>query len=67
MFKSGSALTMIISDNGKGFERQTLIVKTTGGNGLRNMETRARGMKGTLQIQSKPGGGTSILLSVPLP
>jgi signal transduction histidine kinase len=52
-----------ISDNGRGFELSTAGT----GNGLVNMQRRATGLGGTLQLQSEPGRGTDLKLSVPLP
>jgi two-component system, NarL family, sensor histidine kinase UhpB len=53
-------LKMIISDNGKGFEP----VSTGKGNGLDNMQNRAKDLGGDLNIES--GNGTSIILTVPV-
>lgn len=48
-----------IKDNGKGFD----IEDTIKGNGIINMKKRAEALKGTLNITSTPGGGTSLYLS----
>jgi signal transduction histidine kinase len=53
-------LTMIIHDNGKGFDMQS----ASSGNGLRNMKKRAEEIGGALRIDSSPGDGTTIQLSV---
>jgi signal transduction histidine kinase len=63
---------MSIADNGKGFD----LTKTSegykssdvfgGGNGLKNMQLRAKEMKGRLKIMSEPGKGTRIELNFPL-
>jgi signal transduction histidine kinase/ligand-binding sensor domain-containing protein len=53
-------LTMIIADNGKGFD--TSIPYTS--NGLRNMQERAKNHQWTLRIESAPGAGTTITLKV---
>lgn len=58
-------LRMTITDNGRGLGTSTAAAKTTGGNGLRNMEARAAEMKADLRIHSTPQQGTSILLIVP--
>jgi signal transduction histidine kinase len=55
-------LTMLIKDYGKGFDTET----TGRGNGLDNMKHRADEMNGTIQINSATGGGTEIVLKVPL-
>ena len=53
-------LTMLISDNGRGFNQQ----QTTEGNGLKNMKKRAVEIGGQLLIDSWPGKGTEIQLRV---
>ena len=49
-------LSITLQDNGKGFTKDTL--KT--GNGLINMQERAKKIKGELRIESQPGSGTVI-------
>lgn len=51
-----------ITDNGKGFEPETVVM----GNGLNNMKKRAREIGGTLQLKSSKKG-TSILLRLAKP
>ena len=51
-------LTMLIRDNGKGFD----INQSTLGNGLKNMKKRAEEIGASLTIDSAPGNGTSINL-----
>jgi two-component system sensor histidine kinase UhpB len=53
-------LTMMIKDNGKGFD----LNKSTEGNGLKNMKKRANEIGAQLVIDSYPGNGTTIQLSV---
>lgn len=55
-------LNCMIRDNGKGFDTTT----QSGGNGLKNMQTRAAALDAVLQIDSKPTKGTSVYLSIPL-
>ncbi len=56
-----------ISDNGKGFDLNSLYRTDTGhspgGNGLKNMSTRAKEINGKLEVSSQPGSGTRIILS----
>jgi signal transduction histidine kinase len=55
-------LKLLIQDYGKGF-----IVNSNGnGNGLSNMQNRAKELNGQLVIQSVPGQGTVITLSFPI-
>jgi len=53
-------LTMIIKDNGKGFDKERSI----SGNGLNNMKKRAEEMGGQLVIDSKVGNGTLVELKI---
>ena len=49
-------LTITLQDNGKGFTKDT----QKAGNGLINMQERAKKIKGELHIESQPGSGTVI-------
>jgi signal transduction histidine kinase len=51
---------MELNDNGKGFE----IDNIKRGNGLNNLEKRAKEINGQIEIKSSPGKGTSINLMV---
>jgi signal transduction histidine kinase/ligand-binding sensor domain-containing protein len=66
--QKGKHIQMEIKDDGKGFD----LSKTSegykssdvfgGGNGLKNMQARAKEMNGKLSVQSKPGAGTVVSL-----
>lgn len=60
--KEDKLLRLTISDNGKGFE----INQNGKGNGLRNMEYRAKALGGKFFITSNLGKGTSVVLEVAL-
>jgi two-component system, NarL family, sensor histidine kinase UhpB len=60
--KEKSSLVLGITDNGKGFN----IEEMKNGNGLKNMELRAKEIKAAFQIQSAPGKGTQIALQMPI-
>lgn len=51
-----------LSDNGRGFEREAMKA----GNGLRNMEVRAKDILGKIKYETQSGKGTSVTLAVPL-
>jgi len=53
--------TIITKDNGNGFDRTT----TDAGNGLNNIKKRALDCKGTVEIISELGKGTSVHLEIP--
>jgi signal transduction histidine kinase/streptogramin lyase len=68
---SGS-LVLEIEDNGRGFDPATRALASTGaqrripgGNGLENMAHRLSAIGGTYDLQSSPGKGTKIVLTVP--
>jgi len=54
-----------VHDNGKGFEPSKVMDNTARCLGLLGMKERAAMMGGTLKIETKPGMGTSIILTVP--
>jgi signal transduction histidine kinase len=53
---------MIIKDYGKGFN-ENIVLK---GNGLENMQIRAKELKGNLLITSQSGQGTELNLTFPV-
>jgi len=55
-------LTILIEDNGIGFDEKSVSY----GSGLRNMKSRAKDISGSLWLQSDPGKGTEIKLSIKL-
>ncbi len=55
-----SHLVLVIQDDGHGLGR-----KSTDGYGLRNMRDRARLLGGSLDVESKKGGGTQVTLEIP--
>ncbi len=57
-------LSIIIEDNGKGFDPRTAIKK--GGMGLVNIERRVEHIEGSMDVDSTPGKGTTILIDIPL-
>ncbi|MBK7652276.1 MAG: hypothetical protein IPJ20_18400 [Flammeovirgaceae bacterium] len=57
---SSSQLTLDIVDNGTGFSR----CEVKPGNGLNNMEARAKLMKGKLNFETNPGEGTRLSVAV---
>ena len=68
-------LILKLRDNGQGFDPSAANDgddadfdwrKARGGNGILNMRQRARELGGDYRIESEPGRGTSITLSVPL-
>ncbi len=59
---AGNFLDLYIHDNGIGFDVNT----ATGGNGMTNMNNRAKALAGKLEIETQPGNGTTIHLNFPI-
>ena len=55
---------LLISDSGRGFDVET--AKKGRGLGLTSMQERVRLINGTIAIQSRPMGGTSVHVQVRL-
>ncbi len=62
-----NSIKMTVSDNGKGFEppERTGDLASIGKLGLAGMQERARLLGGTLEVQSTPGKGTTLIVEVP--
>ena len=58
------ALTVVIADDGRGFTSDTVAPSS---NGLINSRQRLASVDGSYQIESRPGGGTIVTLTLPLP
>lgn len=58
-----NALCLLVQDNGRGFDPAS---RTRSGNGLGNMQARARQLGADLRIESQPGAGTRIVFTLPL-
>ncbi|MBX2898078.1 MAG: tetratricopeptide repeat protein [Cyclobacteriaceae bacterium] len=58
-----SNIAMRISDNGMGFDKKIQVT----GNGLKNLYNRAKELNGSLEIETAPGKGTTLILNAPLP
>lgn len=58
-----SLLFIEIADNGKGFDYQREMIKS---NGLQNMETRAKQIRGKFELITEPERGTLIKLQAPV-
>jgi signal transduction histidine kinase len=62
-----SHATLAIDDDGIGFDEERAREFAREGHfGLAGMAQRASMIGGTLQVRSKPGGGTSVLVDVPM-
>jgi two-component system NarL family sensor kinase len=57
-------LTLTIEDNGKGFDKE--ILKVSKGLGWANIKSRVDYLGGTLDVNTSPGQGTAISITIPL-
>ena len=55
-----------VEDDGTGFDPDTAEATPSWGVGLRSMRERAESLGGTLRVDSEPGEGTRVEMSVPL-
>lgn len=60
---AGGTLTLVVEDDGVGFDLTQALGRRAG---LLGMQERAGLIGGTLQIDSRPGGGTRITVTVPV-
>jgi signal transduction histidine kinase len=67
--KSERNLTVLISDDGKGFDIHAVEIREAGkgGFGLLGISERVKLLGGTREIESEAGGGTTILIKIPVP
>ncbi|MBU1880006.1 MAG: sensor histidine kinase, partial [Chloroflexi bacterium] len=67
--RQASAVVLLIQDDGRGFDVAEVVAPTASGSGagLMGMSERAALLGGTLDIQSRPGQGTRLLIEIPLP
>lgn len=58
-------LQLAVRDEGKGFDTEAALA--TAGLGLVSMQERLKLVNGCVAIESKPGAGTTVRATVPLP
>lgn len=61
------AILVTLSDDGMGFEPRNASGAAGEGRGLANMRRRADQMGGRIEIESAPGRGTQLILTIPTP
>ncbi len=59
-------IKVTIQDNGRGFDLDSEQQSGRGGFGLRFMRERAERVGGSLRIESQPGQGTRLIVTLPL-
>ena len=60
--RDGSSAVIEVDDDGRGFDRES----TLSGLGMGNLAERATAIGGTLEVDSEPGRGTTVRVTVPL-
>jgi two-component system NarL family sensor kinase len=60
--RENGLITLMVEDDGIGFEIEKL--KDSKGNGWHNINSRVELLKGTIEIDSKPGKGTAIFIEI---
>ena len=64
---TSAQLILTMKDNGKGYDVDSMLqANSEAGNGLINLQNRAKVMDGILQMKSEPGKGTETTLTIPL-
>jgi len=61
-----TAVAMRVNDDGRGFDPETAPGISTGHFGINGMKERLRRLGGRVEIHSRPGGGTQVVVSCPL-
>lgn len=66
--REGEALSIVIEDDGRGFSPgpHAAVPSMGHGNGLANMTRRVAAIGGTIRVESEPGQGTKVTITVPL-
>jgi signal transduction histidine kinase len=63
LMATDAEITLEISDDGRGFDQHG--ARRNGGLGLTSMDERVRLARGSLQLETMPGGGTRVFVRVP--
>lgn len=65
--KRGKEVVLVVEDNGVGFDTTNIGIERTSGRGLGliGMRERAAIVGGAIEIESTPGGGTTVFVRVP--
>jgi signal transduction histidine kinase len=62
--RAGAAVVLTVADNGRGFDPGAAA--PSGHYGLANMRERAIALGGRLDVESRPGEGTTVMMTVPV-
>lgn len=64
--RRGSEVAMIVEDDGRGFEIEEIRKDASRGMGLMGMRERAATLGGDVQVEARPGSGTTVFVRLPL-
>jgi len=64
LLREGDELSIMVEDNGQGFDPGKLSPDT--GMGLRNIRSRVEYLGGHVDFDSSPGRGTTVMIEIPL-
>ncbi|MGW5779383.1 histidine kinase [Streptomyces sp. NPDC003863] len=62
-----ASVTLDVVDDGRGFDPASVRPSSDGGFGLPAMRSRAESLGGSFTVESAPGQGTAVAVSLPLP
>ncbi len=62
LIRNNDTLSIAVEDNGKGFD--TSILNNNNGMGYLNLKNRVAYLRGTIDIQTSPGKGTSVYIEI---
>lgn len=65
LLQHGNEISLIVEDDGKGFDYANTVGHTVS-LGLKNIESRVKFVKGSWEVDSVPGEGTTVMIRVPL-
>jgi len=65
LFYLGNATQLVVKDNGKGLDLESLDSGSRVGQGIANMQERARLLGGELVLDGEPGYGMHLVLTIP--
>jgi signal transduction histidine kinase len=60
-------LELVVSDHGRGFDPDRIVPRTSKPFGLAGIQERAEALGGTALFESELGGGTRVIIRIPLP
>jgi PAS domain S-box-containing protein len=65
--RTSGEVTLVVADDGHGFVPDARAAASAGGLGLVGIRERVALLRGSAAVESRPGGGTTIRVSVPAP